>query len=441
MRLRSLGAAATVAASLLALGPPAASAQRRPSPNGLCRININVAPRLIEAGETALIFGRLRCAGGSHAAAARTVRLLQHTIGTRDFRLVQTTATDSRGFYELARASLEYNSVFYVRSQGAASGNRAIKVLAHVSLAGPPDGSQLLTGSANKVSFSGTMSPQDVGARVVLQRQNADTGDEWHRIDQGVVGPGGSYSITHTFVVPGDANIRVLVHSQRRNVPSPSDVLTYEISQEQNPKLTINASADPITFGQQVTISGTAPGAPLTAVTLLAHTAKQPGFVPVSETKTDASGNYTFPAQAPVANTFYEVRSASRLSAVLFEGVRDLLTAQVSASTIKAGQTVTFSGAVAPDHTGHVIYLERQDRASGEFHVVQVAFVGPGSVYSIVHAVFDAGTKVFRVKIPGGPENAGAVSAPFTIHVTPAPAAALKPEAPGNSTLPAEGEL
>ena len=39
----------------------------------------------------------------------------------------------------------------------------------------------------------------------------------------------------HTFVVPGDANIRVLVRSQRRNAPSPSNVLTYEISQAQNP--------------------------------------------------------------------------------------------------------------------------------------------------------------------------------------------------------------
>ena len=439
MRLRSLGVAVAAVASVLALGPNSAVAKRRPSPNGLCRININVAPRLIEAGETALVFGRLRCAGRPDAAAGRTVRLLQRTAGTGEFHIVQTTTTDARGFYELSQA-VEYNSVIYVRSRGAASGLRGIKVLAHVSLVGPPDGSQLLTGQANKVTFSGTVSPQDAGARVVLQRQNADTGDEWHRIGKGVVGAGGSYAITHTFVVPGDANIRVLVRSQRRNAPSPSEVLTYEISQAQNPQLTISASADPITFGQQVTISGTAPGAPSTPVTLLAHIAKQRGFVTVSQAKTDAAGNYTFPAQAPATNTFYRVRASGRQSAVLYEGVRDLLTAQVSASTIEAGQTLTFSGAVAPNHTGHVIYLQRQDRASGDFHVAQVAFVGPGSNYSIVHAVFDAGTRVFRVKIPGGPENAGAVSAPFTIHVTPAPASALKPEAPGNSTLPAEGE-
>src|SRR6266851_5761298 len=122
-------------------------ASSRPSRDRrLCNVNINVAPRLIEAGESALIFGRLSCPGRSHAAAGRTVRLMQQTVGTKEFQLVQTTATDARGFYELARASVEYNSVFFVRSQGAASGRRAIKVLAHVTLQGPPEGSQLKTG-------------------------------------------------------------------------------------------------------------------------------------------------------------------------------------------------------------------------------------------------------------------------------------------------------
>jgi len=55
--------------------------------------------------------------------------------------------------------------------------------------------------------------------------------------------------------------------------------------------------------------------------------------------------------------------------------------------------------------------------------------------------VYDAGTRVFRVKIPGGPENEGAASPPFTIEVTPSPAQALMPEAPGNSSQPSEGQI
>ena len=160
---------------------------------------------------------------------------------------------------------------------------------------------------------------------------------------------------------------------------------------------------------------------------------------PVAEVSTDAGGNYTFAAQSPIDSTFYKVKAAGKSSAVLYEGVKDVLTAQVSATTVQAGQSLTFAGAVAPDHTGHVIYLERQNATGGDFHVVQVARVKVGSAYSIVHTVYEPGVKVFRVKIPGGPENEGAASNPFTITVTPAPAAALVPEAPANSTLPSEG--
>ncbi len=38
----------------------------------------------------------------------------------------------------------------------------------------------------------------------------------------------------------------------------------------------------------------------------------------------------------------------------------------------------------------------------------------PGSVYSIVHQVYVPGTKVFRIDIPGGPDNGRAVSQLFT---------------------------
>jgi hypothetical protein len=437
MRLRNLVPAVVAATSLLALAPAAASAHKHPSPNGRCVVNINVAPRHITAGDAVVVFGRLRCHGRAKAAG-QTVKLLQHTIGTPGFGVVQTTTTDVRGFYELTVAGVETNSVFYVRSHRAASGRKRVKVEAQVTLTGPPEGTQLLTGPANKVTFTGTVNPADAGARVVLQRQNAATGNEWHRIDVGTVEPSGAYSIVHTFVVPGDANIRVLVRSQRRNTPSLSDVLTYEISQAQNQALTINASADPISYGQTVTISGVLAGGANQPVTLLAHTDRQ-SFAPVAQVTTDGSGNYSFPAQGPVNSTFYQVKGAGKISAVLYEGVKDVLTAQVSATTIQAGQTLTFSGTVAPDHTGHVIYLERQNASGTGFHVVEIATVGSGSAYSIAHTVYDAGTKVFRVKIPGGPENEGAASPPFTIQVTPAPATALTPEGPGNSSQPSEG--
>jgi hypothetical protein len=108
---------------------------------------------------------------------------------------------------------------------------------------------------------------------------------------------------------------------------------------------------------------------------------------------------------------------------------------------VQAGQTLDFSGTVAPQHGGHVIYLERENAAATGFHVVEVATIQPGSQYSILHTVYDPGTKVFRVRIPGGPENEGAVSQAFTVQVTAAPASALTPEPSGNSSMPAEGQV
>lgn len=405
-----------------------------------CRVSLEVAPKETTVGDAVLAFGALSCGPGGEPGG-QMVTLYEHTRGTPGYTAVQNVTTGSDGSYELAPLTAQYSSMFYVRAAGSRSPLRALQVAALVTLSGPAEGTQLLTGFAHRVTFTGTVDPSDEGAHVILQRQNALTGNEWRMIDRsGVVGAGGSFTIVHTFVVAGDANLRVLVRSHGRNLASVSNVLTYEISQAENPHLTISASADPIAFGQSATISGTAAGLLDGPVTLLARTVRQHGFAPVAEVRTNGSGEYSFPAQSPVNSTFYRVRGGGRHSAVLYEGVKDVLTAAVSQSTIPAGGTLKFTGTVAPDHTGHVIYLERQNATSGNFHVVEVASVGAGSTYSIAHEVIVPGTKVFRVRIPGGPENEGAASAPFTIQVTPAPVAALTPEGPGNSSLPSEGE-
>jgi hypothetical protein len=183
-------------------------------------------------------------------------------------------------------------------------------------------------------------------------------------------------------------------------------------------------------------------------------------FTPIALVRTEANGNYSFPAQSPANSTFYRVvtnndtcalvaptaracrqphNEGQVKSAVLFEGVRDVLTAQVSPTTVQAGGQLTFSGTVAPSAPGHVVYLERRNASGEGFHVVQVATLDQASSFSIVHTVYDVGAKVFRIYVPGGPANQGAASQPFDVQVTPAPATALLPEAPGNSSQPPEG--
>ncbi|HEX5852623.1 MAG TPA: Ig-like domain-containing protein [Solirubrobacteraceae bacterium] len=447
----------TAAAALLLLAPAGAAARghdhrethhrhaeihhKHGHPGPGCRVRLSVAPRLLTAGESALAYGQLTCDLPSNQPG-QTVTLYRHSVGSPGFGVVGTSTTDEHGFYAITASSLTTNSAFYVVAHDARSATRVVRVAAQVTLVGPAEGTQILTslrtGRPNRVTFTGTVTPPDAGALVVLQRQNALTGNDWHRIQLGRVNADGSFSIAHVFRVPGDANIRVLVRSHRRNVPSVSNVLNYQISQAQNPELTIASSQDPISYGQSVTISGTAAGAPNMPMTLLAHT-RHGRFSPVAQVTTDASGNYAFPPQSPVASTFYRVQGAGKSSAVLYEGVKDVLTAQVSATTIAAGQPLTFTGTVTPDHTGHVIYLERQNASGTAFHVVEVATIGAGSTYSITHTLYAPGTGVFRVKVPGDPQNGGTVSENFTITVTPPAPSTLTPEAPGNSTQPSPG--
>jgi hypothetical protein len=429
---RRLASAFLVVIALLLGGPAIAQAAKHTSPNGRHAVSINVSANPVVAGDPLVIFGRLT--GPNNGS--RQINLWHRVNPAAAFTLVQRTQTDAAGFYAFSRADgvVTSNREWYVQSVGARSRTIRERVFALVTLSGPASGSTLLTGPAHATTFTGTVSPYAAGDTVLLQRQSAATGgDDWNTIDRGRVSNTGTFSITHRFVNPGDANIRVLVRRTSRNLASPSNVLEYQIDQAQNPALTIMASANPVTYGQSVVISGALSGGPSQPVTLMAHI-RDHGFAPVAQVTTDTAGKYTFPAQVPVNSTFYKVTGGGKSSAILFVGVKDVLTASVSATSVPAGQTVTFSGSVAPDKTGHVIYLQRQNASGGDFHTVQVANVGSGSTYSIVRRLFDTGTKVFRVLIPGGPDNQGAASPPFTITVTPVPAASL-PATTGGDTV------
>jgi hypothetical protein len=450
MRSTKLTVAVVAAATSLTLASAVASARGTHEHRGRghgsgCHISLNVAPRLVTDGEPTVAFGRLLCATEAEEVN-QTVTLYQSSVTSPGYSVAGTalTETTAPGYYKIPTGDLSSNSIFYVAAGTAQSGHRLVKVAAQVTLVGPPEGvvpTALRTGRHNTVTFKGTVGPADGGALVVLQRQNAIKGNEWHRIGFGQVTKEGSFSISHTFIVAGDANIRVLVRSGRRNVPSPSNVLGYEIVQAQNPQLTIESSANPISYGQSLSVSGVVADAPNTPVQLLARSAQSVGYIQVGEVKTDASGAYTFPAQAPLVSTYYRVQGAGKRSAVLYEGVKFVLTAGVSEPTVQSGGELTFSGTVTPDETGHVVYLERENPDGLGFHVIEEGSVTAASTYSIVHKFYDVGTSIVRIKVPGGPLNATTDSTPFTITVTPAPAASLTPEAPGNSTLPPAGQV
>ena len=473
MRLRYFGAmAAVVACAAIALTAVGAVAAPRHAPRAHA-ITIHAQPDPITAGDPVVIYGRLfgRVRGG------RLVVLYHRAAEQRGgFVPVQATRTDPTGAYEFSRAdgAVLTNRAWYVASAGVVSRIVLERVQAVVSLnvTGPggvsePNGSVLQTGPGYTYTFAGTVSPAKAGATVVLQRQGAGSGNDWATIGRGTVDAGGNYSIAHNFVIPsgenGDATVRTLLRNDIRNVDSPSDTLSYEIEQTQNPNLTINARSNPIVEGSSDTISGVYVAGPGQLLTLYGRDFRH-SFGAVGTTITGAGGSYSFNV-TPVYNSSYRVVAANEpkhahgpagstgttgttgttaanwatgsvgpngpngrtRSAVLFVGVQDALSAQASATTINQGQSVTFTGSVVPDKTGHTIYLQRLNAAGTAWHVIALATIGSNSSYAITQTFFEAGSEVVRVKIPGGPDNQGAASAPFTITVKQVPAAALVP--------------
>jgi hypothetical protein len=410
-----------------------------------CGVEVSVAPSVLTAGESATVTGSLTCPT-SVDAAEQAVTIYQHDAGTPGFSVVGTTTTEASGAYRFTTEVLATNSVFYARVQGAHSGRVSVKLAPLVTISGPPDGTQLSiaghrggagASAGNTVTFSGTVGPADAGARVVLQRESSTVNENWLRIGLGEVGADGGYSITHTFSIPGTANIRILVRSRGRRVGL-SESLSYQIVRRQNPLLTIQASPGSVSYGQSVTLSGTAAQAAHEPLTLLART-RQSAFAPVATVMTDGSGGYTFPAQSPLQSTVYKVSAAHASSVTLSEGVRPLLTAQVSSSAVHAGEPLTFSGAIVPDRAGQLVYLERQNPDGVGFHRVAVGTLGTGGSYSIEHTVSSSDTQVFRIKIPGNSEDQAVASELFKISVTPVAEESPEVKAPGaSSTLPGE---
>jgi hypothetical protein len=437
---------ATLAAALLALGTSGVASAHPPrhlgsnGTAGPCAISLEVAPRLLTSGETALAHGVAQCA----STTPETVTLYQRVAGSPGFAVAGTATTEAGGGYQITTAPQTTNSVLYAAVGSARSHARALKVAAQVTLVGPPETKQLFagikTGRRNAVIFTGEVSPDEKGATLILQRQNAIRGNEWHMIGRTIVDAEGKFAITHDFVVPGASDIRVLVRANRRNVAGRSNVLSYEISQAQNPSLTILSATDPVPYGGSTVISGTLAGSPDTTVTLMGHPAGGP-LVAVATTKTDGEGNYSFPAQTPLTSMFYKVTGAGRSSALLYEGVKYVLTASVLSSTITSGSPVVFNGTVTPIDAGHAIYIERQNLSGTGFHVIATGTVNADGTYSLSHILYTPGTEVLRVKVPGDPGNAGTASSPFTITVNPLAAAKIGPEPAGNSTLPPEGTV
>jgi hypothetical protein len=390
-------------------------------------LTINATPNPITAGDPVMIYGELN----NPPVGGQTIILYHHLAGSgRGYTPVSRTTTDGTGFFQFPRADgvVMTNRSWFVREAGLHGvHSRTVyeRVQALVSLAA----STSTTDTNQPIVFTGHVTPNRGFERVLLQQQNG-SGDDWHTLKAGFIGPGSNYAISYRWRIAGHHDVRVLFPGDRRNLESGSDPVTVAIQQAQVSEFTITSSAQEIDSGQPVTISGVdQSAAPGTQLALFERGPDQRRFTAVAFAQTGSGGSYSFASQTPAGNTLCQVRTTQKPrahSAVLFESVRDLVQMTASSTTATVGGTVTFDGTVLPDKAGHVVYLQRQG-ADGDWHVVAVRFVSNASTFHFAWRFGHTGTDTFRARITSDERNIGAASAPLTITVTPGATSALPP--------------
>jgi hypothetical protein len=424
MRLRIAMLACALSALVAALGPSAASA----APHHNRGLTLRAVPHSIIAGEAVLIYGRLT----GPDSGGQTVQLYHRINPQPGFSLIGVTKTDSAGLYEFTRAEgiVDTNRSWYVRGPGLTHSHTVHeRVAALVSLAA----STASGDTRHPIVFSGHVTPDHAGNRVLLQ-VNSGSGDDWRTMESGRIGPGSDYQIPAAFRTPGERDVRVVLPGDARNIRTASDPVSVIIQQTEHADFTINTTSPIVSNNAPYTISGTLdqPGTttpePNTSVSLFAREPGTTGAHVVAVTTTDGSGNYQFANLTSLTNELYQARTTFAPtrdgSAVLFQGVQDVLSMSSSSSTSTVGGQVTFTGSVAPDKAGHVIYLQRLG-ADSDWHTVEVRTVAPGSTFTFGWTFGTAGTKQFRARILGGPVNVGASSSAVTVVVTQPPVTAL----------------
>lgn len=421
MRLR----ACVLACALALLGSFTVAGLASAAPHHNRGLTIGVQPNPVSAGDAVLLYGRLLGPGNGN----EPIRLYHHVIGSRQgYTLIATRMTNSAGYYEFFRPDgLVYtNRNWFVRGpDGSHSRTIHERVIPLVSLAASTDS----TDTNHSVVFFGHVIPNHRFEQVFLQQQIGSS-DDWRTLRSTTLDPNSDYFVAYRWRRPGVHDLRVVFRGDARNTRGVSDVVTVNVQQAQVPGFTINTSDPIVASGGSVTISGTldqpgttTPVSQNTIVQLWGRTPDERHFALIADAPTGSNGSYSFNQSNLTTNTVYVVatmplpHSPRRHTALLYQGVHDVVTMQVSPSSTNTGQAFTFTGIVQPDKAGHVIYLQKLG-ADGDWHTVETGIVQPGSSYQFTYTAGSPGSYSFRARITSDENNVGSASPPVTVTAT-----------------------
>ena len=423
MRVRVAVLVAAVVACACAAIPSIAAAH---GPIRDRALTIHNSPQSIVAGDPVLIYGRLLGRGSANQPI-----ILWHRLNPdAGFTIIGRTTTNSAGRYEFTRQNgiVETNRSWYVTGP-ALSHSQTVHEQVSAEVALTPSATQATT--RHPITFTGQVSPGHAGQTIELQAQRGDSND-WTTIKTARLDSSSSYSIPFAWRFPGPRNVRAVFAGDPRNTRGISALTTIVVEQTEVPGFTI-ASSNPIVPNQTpVSITGTlltsSGGAAQAGVSVALYTS-QPGQQDWSlsqTTTTGPDGSYTFTVQGST-NELYQARTVFapvRDSAVVFQGVQDVVSITPSATAAVVGQQVTFSGNVSPGKPGDAVYLERLGK-DGNWHIVESSTLSQASDYSIAWTFGTPGDKQVRVQVLGDAENVTGASAAVPITVTLPPVGAL----------------
>jgi phospholipase C len=186
--------------------------------------------------------------------------------------------------------------------------------------------------------------------------------------------------------------------------------------------LTLSATPNPLTAGQAVTLSGrlSGPRHRGATVTIWQRLPGQRRATRLTEATTGPAGGYRvkLPPGAVVVNSRWYATARGLRSPPVAERVRASVTLKSTATFAVAGDREILSGAVAPNHAGQQIVLER--RVRGRWRPAARARIRRDSTFAARHAFTVARTEQWRALLPTTARNIASPSAPVSVRVAPA---------------------
>lgn len=146
------------------------------------------------------------------------------------------------------------------------------------------------------------------------------------------------------------------------------------------------SSANPVTYGKSVVVSGTVTGNPSAglAIKLQANAFPYAGFVDVATSASSATGAYSFTV-SPRVNTRYRVVTVDAPtveSSELFQTVAQKVSFRVSDKTPKRRSRVRFYGSVAPANDGGYVQVQKMTSTGAFKTVTKILLIDAGDTAS-----------------------------------------------------------